>query len=123
MKLIPYANKVLSASIPPLTLVWISEIFDCFDLFEKYPPIDIPFHAIAGILVARGIDMLTVSKLKTRWILGWVTIVGIIWEIYEYMTGVTGSGLNQESMKDLLVDIAWAYLYCFYRDEKKLMTE
>jgi hypothetical protein len=52
-----------------------------------------------------------------------VTIVGILWEVYEYNIGVSGSGLTLESFKDIIVDIAGAYLYCFYRDEKKMMIE
>lgn len=84
-----------------------------FFLYWTYPWLDIPMHALGGVVVA--LCFLTFCNIYTQGTyqkgllitLGVVLGVGILWEIFEFVNQLGGPELDyvQDTLLDLVMDI------------------
>lgn len=86
-----------------------------FYLYWKYLWLDLPMHALGGIVVALGIfalPLLSFIRLPERYlspsfVLTGVLIVGLIWELFEIAIGIPliEEGFEIDILADLTMDI------------------
>lgn len=80
-------------------------------LYWVYPWLDIPMHALGGVTVALGYQsrfILSRYKHKLSFgflaTVGFVMLIGVLWEVYEFIVGPLLPGYLLDTLTDLVMD-------------------
>lgn len=111
----------------PLALLYLGNVYleKYFFIYQFIPAFDIPMHFLGGLLSARAL-YLVYQLYKERfaihvepyWIvllylLGGVTVIAYVWEVYEQLHDMMLHTRYQGGTKDLLLDIFLGLLGAF----------
>jgi hypothetical protein len=86
-----------------------------FYLYWTYLWLDMPMHLLGGFCVALGVSILSLFRIHLpphfqtlRWYVIVVLVVGIAWEIFEYVNGISlveGEVFVIDTVIDLTLDV------------------
>ena len=105
-----------------LTIAALYQIAAYFSLFWAVTWFDIPMHFLGGVWVTflfiwffSHFDFFTSKKEHPLFLASWVffvvTVIGISWEVFEYLTGITfvlGKNYWSDTILDLVMDLIGA---------------
>ncbi len=125
-------SKFLSALLPMFIVYLVNSILYLFTTIYLRFPIDVVFHILGGVFTARAAWIFVFSSKKItgvpRWflffvLLGAVAIVGILWEVYEFLHdawwGTTFQPSQGDTMSDLMMDLVGAVMFIGFMFLKK----
>lgn len=102
------------------TLAVIHHIAIKLYLYWRLPWFDIPMHAFGGVIVALGLYTLRDLKLfpskflKPLPILGFVLVIALLWEAFEFFTGIPIVGnYYVDSVSDVAIGLIGALIGYF----------
>jgi hypothetical protein len=108
----------LFAGLSVLAAVHIAALH--FYLYWHYLWLDIPMHILGGICVALGFSVLPLFRVRlggwSRTVygyLGFVIVIGLLWELFEYQAGVSLAGESSfvlDTSLDMIFDVFGGYL-------------
>lgn len=84
-------------------------------LYWRYPEVDIPMHFLGGTIVALGIFAARDLNIPffaslTRFIptLAFVLLIAVIWEVFQYMSGISTMKVNfwSDTIGDVIFGVA-----------------
>jgi hypothetical protein len=98
-----------------LTIAIVHGVALEFFLYWKYLWLDIPMHLLGGVCVAFGYSVLPFFRINLppkyrtfAWYLAFVFAVGVIWEIFEFVNGlsvIAGENIFTDTAGDLFNDL------------------
>lgn len=94
-----------------ITLAVVHILATQFSLYWKYSWFDIPTHLLGGMVIVFGIFLVPLFGVRLHkrhysfwYVLGYVLLIGIAWELFEMAIGMTRFETNV--VNDLLIDLA-----------------
>lgn len=86
-------------------------------LYWRLPWLDIPMHALGGVVVALGVytlrdlRVLPMTWLSTFVVLGIVCVVAIVWEMFEFYAGVPfAADYYPDTALDIVMGLAGGFI-------------